>query len=143
MKTLSKDSLLKFLQKVDCDFPVPLSKKVDLCEYALKLIDNATIFYRDEEGQIVSLIAGYTNGSEMAYIAILATQRQFRGKKYAESLLNEFISFCKGKKLKAVHLYAVESNKKAVALYEKIGFSKWVCDDEPRPNDLHLILYLK
>jgi ribosomal protein S18 acetylase RimI-like enzyme len=57
--------------------------------------------------------------------------------------LTEFIKECKNKGLIGVHLYAVESNDKAVNLYNKLGFEKYTIKDEQRPNDLHLIKYFK
>lgn len=130
---------------VDYDFPVPLSKKQDLSAFADKLLEKATICYREENGKIVSLIAGYTNNIEnnSAYISILATLEHARGHGYGKALLEEFVDICRAKKIDSVNLYAVKENTPAVLLYQKFGFVEYKMENESRPTDLHLIYYIK
>ena len=139
---MSAEEIESFLRDVDKDFPIPLSEKTDLKEDALKLQERATLFVERAEGTIVSMVAGYTNDSQdgLAYIAVLATKKECRGRGLAEKLLQKFLSECKEKGFKAVHLYAVKENEKAVALYQKLGFEEYFPANEQRPNDLHLIL---
>ncbi len=50
--------IAEFLKRVDRDYPVPLSKKVDLSEYAQKLMERADIFVDvAENGKIQALRA--------------------------------------------------------------------------------------
>lgn len=136
--------LLEFLQQVDTLFPIPLSTKHDLGEFAKKLCDKATMCTAIEDGNIVALLAGYTDNVEnnLGYISIVATLPQAQGKGYGTSLIREFIDIARTKGLRAVHLYAVRENIPAMRMYNKLGFEDYVLDDEPRPNDAHLIYYI-
>ncbi|MBE5750973.1 MAG: GNAT family N-acetyltransferase [Clostridiales bacterium] len=144
-KQPSIDEIEKFLNAVDKEFPVPLSQKTDLHEYAIKLYEHATIFFVEQDGKIAAMVAGYTDNVEndMAYISLLATREEYRGQGYAKRLVNEFLECAKNKNLSATHLYAVETNERAVQLYYKLGFEKYMPEMEPRKDDLHLIFRVK
>lgn len=133
----------KFIEQVNEMFPVPLSAKVDLHCYAKKLFDHGTFCGIRNEGRIVALACGYANqrDSGLAYLSMIATLPEYRGNGFASLLLEDFISICKGKGFKALHLYAVESNVDAMKMYHKHGFTEYRIDSESRPLDKHLILY--
>jgi len=116
-----------------------------LHEYAIKLYEHATIFFVEQDGKIAAMVAGYTDNVEndMAYISLLATREEYRGQGYAKRLVNEFLECAKNKNLSATHLYAVETNERAVQLYYKLGFEKYMPEMEPRKDDLHLIFRVK
>ena len=134
-----------FLCEVDQSFPVPLSDKQDLKAYAEKLLDKATICAVIEQGKIRSMVAGYTDhlSDGMAYISVVATAEECRGTGMAGNMLREFITICKNKHIKAVHLYTARQNTGAIRMYEKMGFSIWWKCDESRPEDVHFVMYLK
>lgn len=131
----------EFLSSVDKLFPVPLSEKHNLTEFATKLAEKATICSACENGKIVSMVAGYTENiiDNIAYISIVASLPSTQGKGYATSLLKKFIQICNEKSINAVHLYTAKTNSVAVKMYEKLGFVKWTLPNEARPADLHLI----
>ena len=133
-----------FLIGVDRMFPIPLSKKVDLHQLAMKFHEKATIFSEIYQEKIVAMVVGYTENviDDKAYISVVATKPEFQGNGIAKKLVNKFLTFSKKKGLKAVHLYTSYTNIKAISLYEAIGFVKWKLDNEPRKEDLHLIYYL-
>lgn len=139
------DELEMFLHSVDYTFPIPLSKKQDLRLFAKKLVDKATLCAETENGEILSLVAGYTDHviNDIAYISVVATLPNARGKGYAQTLVKKFISIAKDKDLSAVHLYTVETNTAAVTMYRNLGFEDYILSDETRPDDLHLIYYIK
>ena len=143
--TLTKYSLKKFLAAVDMNFPVPLSQKQDIETLTDKFLQKATLCYKDIDGEIVSLVAGYTENviNDLAYISVVATLPDAAGKGYASQLVRDFLCIAKEKGLYAVHLYVVRSNIPAVKMYSKLGFVEWIIDDEPRPDDLHMICYLE
>jgi len=136
--------LLNFLDKADQLFPIPLSAKHNLEEFAKKLCDKATICTAIEGGDIVALLAGYTDNVEnkLGYISIVATLPQAQGKGYGTMLIREFLGIARTKGLRAVHLYAVRENIPAIQMYKKLGFEDYILNDEPRPNDAHLIYYI-
>lgn len=145
MERLSSDKIFGFLKKVDKTFPVALSEKTNLKQFALKLYNNATLCTIEESNQIVAMVAGYTENTinSVAFITLVATLPECRGKGYAKQLLLEFIDRAKSKRLKAVHLYAVRNNTTAMKLYNNLGFVEWHLENEKRPEDVHLIYYLK
>lgn len=140
----SIEQLLRFLMDVDDQFPIAISKKQNLDSLAAKLHSKATLCTAIDGDEIVSMAAGYTDHvvENMAYLSILATRKEYKGKGLAEQLVNEFISIARDKHLIAVHLYAVHENLPAVKLYEKLGFVPYTMENEPRPRDLHLIYHL-
>ena len=138
------DQLHLFLERVDHDFSVPLSDKQDLSEYTRKLLEKATLCCEIRDGEILSMVAGYTDRvlENRAYIAIVATLPQARGQQLASRLIERFILICQQKALSAVHLYTTPDNTAALRMYHRLGFVDWHLPDEPRPQDTHLILPL-
>lgn len=136
--------LERFLNKVDKTFPVALSDKQDLHVFAHKLADKATLCVEYSNDEIVSMVAGYTDNlpDDKAYISVVATAPEGRGRGLASGLVKEFISVCKDKNINAVHLYTDSSNTGAIRMYEKIGFVPYIVQDEIRPDDVHLIYYI-
>ncbi len=127
-----------FLQAVDRCFPVPLSEKQDLGEYARKLSRFATLCAVEEDGRIVAMAAGYTD-RDPAYLAILATLPQVRGRGLGKTLVQEFMEKARQSGASYLHLYAVETNTAAMRLYEGLGFTRWDMPNEPRKEDVHFI----
>ena len=142
---VSVDALASFLHQVDKLFPVPLSAKQNLDDFARKLCEKATLCVAHDGEVIVALVAGYTDHvvDNMGYISIAATLPQVQGRGYSSSLIREFLDIAREKQLQAVHLYAVRENAPAMHMYRKLGFVDYYVKDEPRPKDAHLILYLE
>ena len=141
---IKEEELLHIIEKVDTLFPVPLSKKISLHELAHKLYSNGLLSIIRENNEIVAIVGGYANDKEsgLAYISIVATISGYMGKGYGTAAVKKFAYMCKEKGMKAIHLYAVMSNVSAIKMYKKIGFMDYFIENEPRPNDAHLILYL-
>lgn len=134
----------RFLREVDCTFPIPLSQKQDLHEFAQKLHEKATICAECDGEKIVSMVAGYTEDiiDNTAYISVVSTSTAAQGKGLATNLVKEFIGICAHKNIAAVHLYTDRTNTAAIAMYQKIGFVEWRPIEEKRPDDVHLIYYI-
>ena len=141
----SVSQIKDFLFKVSGLFPVPLSEKQNLDDYAVKLYEKATILTAMQNDEIISLVAGYTENivDNMAFIAIVATLPEMQGKGLAAKLVKEFIGLCNKKGIDSVHLYAVRDNFPAVKMYKSLGFTEDFPETEPRPRDLHLIYKIK
>ncbi len=139
-----KEKIFEFLKEIDSDFPTPLSHKVDLAEYAKKLVEKATLCIIEENNQIVSLVVGYTKNTDngIGYISVVGTLRRFRGKGCGARLMKEFIEKCRQNNLLGVHLYTAQENFSAIRLYKKLGFVDYVIENEPRPNDCHLVYWI-
>lgn len=141
MSTIAFDPIYAFLVKVDRMFPTALSAKTGIREYALKLSQNATLCVVEERGEIVSMVAGYTENTvdQMAYISLVATLPGYRRRSYARDLVLEFIRIAGSKRLRAVHLYTAKGNLAAIRLYSGLGFVPWYPEQEQRPGDVHFI----
>lgn len=141
---ISLQNVVKFLEEVDCDFPISLSSKVNIYEYAQKLFENATIKFHIKNNCILGFIAGYTENLEnnIAYVTILAVSKKVRGKGIGSKLVKEFIEECNMKNIRAVHLYTHKTNNNAIKMYEKLGFEEYRISNESRKEDLHLIKYI-
>lgn len=146
MTDLTVQKIHSFLEKADRTFPVPLSEKTDLTDYAEKLCAKADLCtVCGGDGSILSLAAGYIGNCEgdTAYISMLATLPGHRGQGLGNRVLSEFIQKAEAQGLKAVHCYAVRENAAAMKLYEKAGFTELTAEHDPRPGDVHLIRWLK
>lgn len=138
---VDKKELIEFLKKIDKDFPVPISSKVDLDEYAKKILDKATLMIRRDNNTIVGMVIGYNNCicDDMAYISLVGVDSESRNKGIAKTLIKRFIADCKEKGIGKVHLYTDSTNVGAIRMYERLGFKPYVQYNEPRPEDVHLI----
>ncbi len=141
----SLSALREFLDAVDHCFPVPLSQKQNLDSYAEKLLAHGTLCgtMSTGGGHILALAAGYTDNvhGNLGYLSMVATLEEARGCGYASRLVTQFLEIARDKGLDGVHLYAVASNEPAVRMYQRLGFVEYHPQNEPRPNDLHLIYY--
>lgn len=142
MDEISKEQLMKYLENVDNLFPVPLSAKCNLEEFANKLLLKATLCPEIWDGEVVGLVAGYTDNlvNNMAYITTVAVDKKVQRHGIAYKLIDDFCKVCQKKKINKVHLYTDKSNIQAIQMYRKIGFTDFVLENEPRPDDLHLVL---
>ena len=134
----------KFLSRVDRLFPIPLSEKENISVLASKFERFGTISCLKENGDIVALCAGYTNDTKnnLGYISVVASLPECSNKGYGKIAIEGFIEKAKNAGMKAIHLYADKENGAALNMYDKLGFVDWKINDEPRPEDKHLILRL-
>lgn len=142
---LTEKQIIEFLKVIDHDFPISISNKTNIVEYARKLYQNGTICFEEDNGHIIAMVAGYTQNTvdNIAYISIVSVLPENRGKGKAKRLVREFISEALKRRLNAVHLYAVRNNTPAMKLYQSIGFVEWYKENEVRKEDVHFIYFLK
>lgn len=140
----SSTEIYDFLIKIDDSFPIPLSEKVNLKVYSIKLATQATILTKKIDENIVALVAGYTDNltNNSAYVSVVGVLDKYRGKGLATELINGFICECKQKNISSVNLYTHKTNISAIKMYKKMGF--FIDDAEiKRPDDIHLIYKIK
>lgn len=131
---IDKIEVKKFISKIDNLFPVPLSEKVQIDEYCEKILNNGMfIVAKNENNQIIGVLAGYANDTEnkISYISILCILPKYRNKHIGTQLLNKFIEISKENKMEKVFLYTHKDNKNAINFYKKNNFVK---DEILKPN---------
>lgn len=143
---VTKEELESFLRSVDKDFPVPLSGKTDLSLLAEKLVEKADIFAKRVEDEVAGVAIGYVTNSfsEISFLSIVAVKKKYRGLGVAKKVLANYLQAVQGAgRFYAADVYTKEENKIAVQMYKSMGFVEYQIENEPRPNDLHLIYYIE
>lgn len=143
MQEVKSAELITFLERVDSLFPTPLSAKESLQVLAQKLLKYGTLCPKFDNGQMVGLVAGYTENTvnNLGYISVVSVLPEKQGEGIASRLVLEFLSIAKEKGLEGVNLYCDSRNEHALKMYDKLGFEKYIIPDEPRPEDKHLVYW--
>ncbi|WKD22021.1 GNAT family N-acetyltransferase [Pseudoalteromonas sp. KG3] len=113
----------KLLNEVDADFSPTLSSRVNLEQYALKLLKVATVFGVYKQNQLVGAIAVYMNDleSKIAFCPFIAILPNSRGQGLSQRLLELAIAELKSKQFNSLSL-TVRADSPASYLYKKVGF---------------------
>lgn len=117
-------SICDFLEKVDKLLPVPLSERVDLLEYAKKIITNGKALVIRNDEMIIAGTFFYCNDAmeKNAYLTLLSTLPAFEGKGCAQALMLEMENECRRNGMQRIHLDTELTNKRAISLYSKNGY---------------------
>lgn len=141
--SVKREEIITYLQSMDQLFPVPISQKVNIPEYADKLIDRATLVVYKEHGILTGMAAGYTEhlpDSNLAYLALVGILPEAQSKGLGSALVKQFIDVAKRTGAQGVHLYTDPSNYRAIAMYEKLGFTRIRIAGDQRWHDVHFQL---
>lgn len=120
-----RERFYQYLLEVNNDFAIPLSNKVNLQEYAVKLLTYGRVLAAvDSSSVILGAIAYYCNNhqAQKACWPFLSVKSQNRGRGYAVKLINRMLLDCKNNGMKLVQCDSV--NPIAVNLYKKMGFQE-------------------
>lgn len=120
-RNLTLQEIYHFLNSIDKTFEPSLSSRLDLKNYAAKLANNAESIFIFENEIPVSGIFYYKNDSGVVYIPIIATIREYQGKGYFHSLLNQLFLNLKNTKFSSINLETWEGSR-ALNYYIKNGF---------------------
>lgn len=125
---VNKKEVFEYLQKVDKDFPQPLSDRVDLFEYAKKMIDNGIVVLEKDRDKIMAMGVVYANDYDTgeAYWSMLSVCSEYSGRGLGKKIMNKICDICKEKGFKIVTLHTNISNTVAFRMYENRGFK--VCE---------------
>ena len=112
------------LARCDADFMPPLSGRVEIKDYAIKIVSKATRFEAWSGGTLVGLVAAYCNDQEkrVAYITSVSVLREWTGKGITARLMRQCIEHVKASGMRQVSLEVARDNTPAIRLYEKSGF---------------------
>jgi ribosomal protein S18 acetylase RimI-like enzyme len=118
------DDIATHLRACDRAFMPPLSKRLDIGEYAVKLANNATRFEAWSGNELTGLIASYCNSADKgtAFITSVSVLSQQQGKGIASYLLEHCIVYVRNLDFKHMQLEVNSGNEAAMALYKQFGF---------------------
>lgn len=140
LNVATSDEIAKHLRKSDADFVPPLSERVEISDYANKIVSKATRFEAWSAGTLIGLVAAYNNDMEarIAHITSVSVIRERMGKGIASRLMVQCIEHAKSCGMRLISLEVAKSNAPAIKLYEKYGF---IANDAKTPMarmELHL-----
>ncbi len=144
-KDIDENRILDFLKKVDLSFPVPLSEKTSLTDYAKKIYENGVLCTYVENDEIVAMVAGYLDKirNGIGYITLVATLPEYQGRGLAHKIIRRFQEEAETMGIRGVHLYAVRNNRNAIRMYNGLGFEELCLESEARPKDAHLMHWIQ
>ena len=108
----------------DADFVPKLSERVEISNYANKIVDRAMRFEAWVDGMLVGLVAAYCNDNEhlTAYITSVSVLKVWQGGGVASQLIQQCIGRVKLLGFKNIELEVDSVNVGAIRLYEKMNF---------------------
>lgn len=108
----------------DADFIPPLHGRVNISDYAHKIVSKAIRFEAWAGGDVVGLVAIYCNDNEhqTTYITSVSVLHKWQGSGIASQLIAQSIRHANKLGFWRIELEVDRSNVGAIKLYEKKGF---------------------
>ena len=120
----SEADIAAHLSSCDTDFSPRLSERVEIADYAKKIVGTAMRFEAWSGKTLVGLVAAYCNDPEKgaAFVTNVSVFRAWRGQGIATRLVNQCVQHAKAVGMRQISLELASDNTAAVRLYEEIGF---------------------
>lgn len=124
------DKIYIFLAHINNEYNPPLDTKVELHQYAEKILNNAILLVEMIDEDVVGMVVLYCNdeNTKKAYIPLVGVLPTYQHRGIASKLMKEAIAFVREQGYKLVGIHS--NNMVAVHLYSKLGFT--VKDDSER-----------
>jgi ribosomal protein S18 acetylase RimI-like enzyme len=124
-RNLNQKEIKDFLLICDSFFIPPLSTRVNIDEYALKLSQHAVNFASVIDSKIIGIFSVYFNNleSKEAFISNVCVHPDYRGVGIAKLLLNLVVDYGKKMQFNTVKLEVNKENNPAVSFYKKHKFT--------------------
>lgn len=121
--SLWQEALKVFLHEKSGEFAEPLDSRINISDYAEKLLRNGYVFAAVHKNEILGIIGGYANNFEnlQAYESILVTDRILRGSGAAKTLFQMQKAYCQEQGMRTIYFTTNRSNTAAIKFYEKIN----------------------
>jgi len=124
---LNRASIIEIAEHLSCcdaDFVPPLGARVEIKNYAKKIVSNATRFEAWLDGTLIGLVAAYDNDQEnrITYITSVSVLRAWMGNGIGACLVNKCIEHAVASGMRQISLEVASGNESAIRLYEKNGF---------------------
>lgn len=119
-----KVTIVSHLLACDNSFMPPLSQRVNIDDYAIKIENKAQLFEAWANNELVGLIAAYCNDKDKntAFISNVSVLPEWRNRGIAQRLMEKCIINMQELGFTQIELEVNKSNKAAIFLYEKNGF---------------------
>lgn len=122
LNKISKKEIEVFLKSIEGNFSPPLSERLDLVSYSVKLFEKASSLFIYVDNIPVSGIFFYNDPtSRSVYIPIVGTLTEFQGRGYFQHILDELFNHLKDTEYNLVKLETWQGSK-ALNYYIKNGF---------------------
>lgn len=120
----SDTEICNHLRACDVDFSPPLSSRIEIGDYAKKIVRNAVRFEAWSENTLVGLVAAYCNDRDTgdAYITSVSVLKAWARKGIASRLVEQAVEHASRSGMRRVRLQVEKNNMTAIKLYEKFGF---------------------
>ena len=124
LNTASAAQIAEHLRSCDSDFLPPLHDRVEIRDYAQKIVSKATRFEAWSDSKLIGLVATYCNDQmqHIAYLTSVSVLRTWTSQGIAAYLVNQCIEHTKTIGMRLITLEVAEQNRPAIKLYQKYGF---------------------
>lgn len=133
------DSIYRYLEKHDNDFPIRLSEKVNLEEYLFKInkLGKSIICMNDKE-EIIGLVFYYDNNiiEKKAFVSLVSIDKNYRNRGIAKNMILELFKCLKNTHINLCEVPTHKTNYIAINLYESLGFKKDYINEN---ENIHLV----
>lgn len=135
----SESEIYQHLNLCSSHFVPPLSERIEITEYAKKIIKNAVRFEAWASGVLIGLIAAYVNAAtNTAFITNVSLLDEQKANGIASMLMKNCIEHLGLISVKVVKLEVDKKNFSAIVLYKKFKFS----EVETNENSIIMIKHL-
>jgi ribosomal-protein-alanine N-acetyltransferase len=141
IKKATAPDLFSNLKACDMDFFPPLSERVNLEEYSIKLYENSITFEAWNDNKLIGMVAAYFNNTKdsIGYITNVCIENRFKGNNIASNLMIKCINHAVENRFKSIVLNVNEKNKAAIRLYEKFNFRTTDINNENLEMQLEIL----
>lgn len=118
------EQVLQHLLECDSDYCPPLSSRVNLHDYACKIVSQAKTYEAWEQGRLAGLVAAYfpEAAGTSVFISNVSVLAEFRRKSLAKMLLNNCIVDALKEGFHEIKLEVDLGNAAALRMYQSLGF---------------------
>lgn len=122
--TADVSQILRHFHSCDQDFITSLTSRVELVDYACKIINCATRYEAWYDQDLVGLVAVYLNDKSITvFITSISVKSCFKRMGIGSNLLNMCLTDAAEKKIYKIQLEVEKKNTNAIAFYKTIGFN--------------------
>ena len=115
-------NMLTFLQEINSEYVPNLDKKIDLSDYADKILTKASFLIECDKNGIVGLVVFYCNNINnlKAYIPLVGVLPRAQHQGIATRMMEIVCQYIKEQKFKVIGIHS--NNPVAIKTYQKLGF---------------------